>query len=362
MCVCLFDLLRFGLGHAITSTSFSRTHPHQYVGVSGAGEVAAVTMGPDFLDSLCQHRFGDDTALVGAAASSPASASASASTAPQFETERKIESLLYRRDLAAAYDLIASTTGRLWDQGQTDQVAQLLKLASSGLFAAAINAADPALDAANGDGGGSGSGSSAASSGKSFTRLVRDVSYYCPPKGVRLTEPQPAAAQRIQLFKLRIALVKLLEAGKYADILSLENEILLQIERSGASGATAAGGADGSAAAAAVAASTASSAQSAAFSVPTLLRVVSCILPHDYLRAVNFAYRLAELFAKQNRFSDLVSVSHLLMYPTIYHDTQTPTAAAALVKASSATGAAALGAAGGADGGGDAAAQGRVHF
>jgi hypothetical protein len=33
---------------------------------------------------------------------------------------------------------------------------------------------------------------------------------------------------------------------------------------------------------------------------------------------------LAELFSKQNRFSDFVSIAHLLFYPTIYHDTVNP--------------------------------------
>ena len=55
-----------------------------------------------------------------------------------LQVERRIESLLYRRDMSAAYALIAETTQRHWEAGRTEHVAQLLKLASSGLFASAL--------------------------------------------------------------------------------------------------------------------------------------------------------------------------------------------------------------------------------
>lgn len=45
--------------------------------------------------------------------------------------------------------------------------------------------------------------------------MVRDAAYHFPPKCVKLSEPTAEAAQEIQLFKLRIALVKLLDADKY---------------------------------------------------------------------------------------------------------------------------------------------------
>lgn len=50
---------------------------------------------------------------------------------------------------------------------QTEAVAHLLKLASSGLFVAATEDTAPT---------------------KSFNKLVRDVAYYIPPRAVKLTE------------------------------------------------------------------------------------------------------------------------------------------------------------------------------
>jgi hypothetical protein len=268
----------FGLGHGLVSATF--VNQAQYVGVSGAGEVALVTMEDEFMDLMSQHRFGDDVKQK-----------PKEQEKDDVDVGHQIESLLYRRDMAAAYSLIADATSQHWQSGQTEQVAQLLKLASSGLFAAAVAAGGADLSA------------------KGFAKMVKDVAYFFPPKCVKASEPSPDVAQEIQLFKLRIALVKLLDGDKYHDILSLEDEILAHVERVGNS----------------------ENNESEAFSVPTLLRVIQCILPHDYLRAVNLAYRLAMLFDKQNRFSDFVPITHLLFYPTIYHDTVTPNAATALI-------------------------------
>lgn len=122
------------------------------------------------------------------------------------------------------------------------------------------------------------------------------------------------------------------------DILSLENEILTHVERGGG-GATTSTAAAAASTSASASASIAPGAAQPAFSVQTLLRVVMCVLPHDYLRALNLAYRLAQLFEKQNRFSDFVPITHALFYPTVYHDTVTPTAASALIKSAAGSGA-----------------------
>ena len=253
----LVDTNQSSFSGSIVTAQFSHKNPVRYFGTSASGEFVSQTMRTDLLESLTQHR--------------------------QFEnvdngdsklTYAKIESALYRRDFLAAYDLIAQSSARFWDQGNQEIVAHLLKLANAGLFHGAVDAVPP----------------------KYFQKLVQDISYYIPPNALKLSEPLVTSYHDIQLFKLRIALVKLMEAKKFEDIFSLENEIISQVEKS-------------------------SKRQELAFDSATLQRLLSVLLPYDYLRAVNFAYRLAETYMKQNRFSDFVALVRILFYPTIYHCT-----------------------------------------
>lgn len=241
----------------LVSVDFSHKNALQYYGLSTSGEIASMSMKPDLLESLCQHRQFEGSA-------DPA----------LLKPYAKIESALYRRDLASAYDLISSTSSQFWDQGNHDLVAQLLKLANAGLFHGATDEVPP----------------------KSFPKLVQDVSYYIPPNSLRASEPSVNSSQDIQLFKLRIALMRLLDAGKYEDIFALESEIINQVERS-------------------------TRRSDIAFDSATMQRILTGLLSYDYLRAVNSAYRLAEVYMKLNKFSDFVGLARILFYPTIYHCT-----------------------------------------
>jgi hypothetical protein len=271
----LVDTLSAPFTAPLVGTAFSQTHPMQYHAVDAQGDLVSVSMTDDFLEGLCQHRFTDTPGSLAGPKTpikTPRSPSVSrAAAAGSGSIEKQIESYLYKRDLENAYATISEAAMSYWDQGQTERVTQLLKLAASGI---------------NYDYDGS----------KTFNKLLKDAAYFIPAKAVKLTEPTEIAHQEIKLLKLRIALLKLMEVDKYQDILSLEDEILNQVERSAET-------------------------QVPAFDVATLRRLLTTILPHDYLRAVNFTYRLAEIFAKQNRFSDCVELGHMLLYPTIYHDT-----------------------------------------
>jgi hypothetical protein len=134
-------------------------------------------MTPDFLEGLCQHRFGESggTAAANPTASlAPSSLTAASSSsassvvdAPIQTDPRQIESLLYQRDFEQAYSLIAETAAGYWDKGKIEQVAQLLKLAASGLVHDEV-------------------------APKSFAKLVSDVAYFYPSKAIRLTEVRPS--------------------------------------------------------------------------------------------------------------------------------------------------------------------------
>jgi hypothetical protein len=131
-----------------------------------------VSMTPDFLEGLCQHRFGESggaaaansiASLAPSMLTAASSSSVSAVDAPSQTDPRQIESLLYQRDFEQAYSLIAETAAGYWDKGKIDQVAQLLKLAASGLVHDEV-------------------------APKSFVKLVSDVAYFYPSKAIRLTE------------------------------------------------------------------------------------------------------------------------------------------------------------------------------
>lgn len=147
----LVDTLDNKFTSSIVSTQFSKQNPFQYFGLSSSGELVGAVMKNEMLESLCQHRQFDKSEAVGSGSS------------VQFS---KIESALYCRDFATAYELIAKSAALNWDQGKHELVGQLLKLASSGLFHGAVDDIPP----------------------KSFAKLVQDVAYYYPPNAIKRSE------------------------------------------------------------------------------------------------------------------------------------------------------------------------------
>lgn len=93
------------------------------------------------------------------------------------------------------------------------------------------------------------------------------------------------------MLRIRLALRKLLEGGKYADILSLEDDICSRLRD-----------------------------DENAFGVDTLRDIVRVILPHEYLRALRLALRLGKILRDHRRFNDFIDVSSMLLKPTVYHE------------------------------------------
>lgn len=86
-----------------------------------------------------------------------------------------------------------------------------------------------------------------------------------PPNTLKLTKVDPVSHAAIQFLKLRLALIKYMEAGKYRDILELEKEICSNLSRAGD-----------------------------AFDGPTLERMIIVICANDHLRALEFALHIAK--------------------------------------------------------------------
>jgi hypothetical protein len=100
---------------------------------------------------------------------------------------------------------------------------------------------------------------------KPFTKLVGDLCRLFPPSTLKLTKVDPVSHAAIQFLKLRLALIKYMEGGKYRDILELEKEICSNLQRAGD-----------------------------AFDGPTLERMIIVILQNDHLRALEFSLRIAK--------------------------------------------------------------------
>lgn len=147
----------------------------------------------------------------------------------------------------------------------------LLKLTSPSLFNQAAN--EPARVQAT----------------KSFSMLVTDLARFIPKDTLKLTEVDTMCSNRIQFLKLRIALLKLMSAGKYQDILHLESAILSHLERT-----------------------------TETFDTETLEKLMKCILPHDHIRGLEFGLKIATQLKRVANFGLFISLSRLFFSPTIY--------------------------------------------
>jgi hypothetical protein len=76
----------------------------------------------------------------------------------------------------------------------------------------------------------------------------------------------------MQFLKLRLALRKLTAARQYKDVLALENEIMVHLKESGS------------------------------FDAHSLEQLVHAIMPHDHLRGLEFAIRIANTLKDANQF------------------------------------------------------------
>jgi WD40 repeat protein len=192
----------------------------------------------------------------------------------QYEAElqesKEIEGLLYVRDYANAFRLIAKLASKYWEQSRFEQAASLLKLCSSASF-------DDA----------------ARKPSHSFTRLVSDLSYFIPPPHALSFRPaDPLDLRVIKLLKLRRALHDYIELDQYQEILMLEDEIVSHLESNGE-----------------------------AFSAATLENIVIVTMPHEYRRTLRMANRIGHALKDAGAFSNFMGISRTLMYPTIYHST-----------------------------------------
>jgi len=310
---------------------FSDVQPMQCIMASMSGEVATMQMSKEMFTSYVNHRpltamststsisnvnaGKDGTSIAGeskeneeksATAEESSNIALSTRSSEQELLEREVETLLYLRDFDRAYKTVAVLAHHYWTQGATAFAESLLKLTSSSLFNAA------AAEASNVP--------ASSLTIKTFNQLVSDLSRFIPPTTLRLSRVDALTHQRLQNLKTRLGVHKLMKAGKWRDILSLADEICAQLERGSGAAAMAAA----SSAVPGLAGSSTSALDSAlsgidGFDAATLEKMVTSILPHDHVRALEFAIKIGTVLRDSGQnFALFVGVARLLLCPTVY--------------------------------------------
>jgi hypothetical protein len=145
------------------------------------------------------------------------------------------------RDFAGAFQRIAAAASAAWARGDLARAARLLKLASPAAFERAL-----------------------AAPHASFAARVADLSLFAPEHTLRLSAVAAADQATIRLLQLRLALLHELQAGRWEGVVALEEQVLAALQAAGD-----------------------------ALAPELLERAVAVGLPLDYLRALEFALRVA---------------------------------------------------------------------
>jgi len=92
-------------------------------------------------------------------------------------------------------------------------------------------------------------------------------------------------------YFVRLALLKLIEDKKSADILSLTKDIASHVAR-----------------------------DPDAIDIETLSKILLVVLPDDFLSGLKFSIEISYVLQSQKRFNDFYPIVKMLLYPTIYHN------------------------------------------
>ena len=278
----------------IAGVGVSPVNPWMFFGLGTQGELMSLELNTEYMENFVLHRYEYIASSHNDSHSpAPPSGASSARSLPSTSTTqvgpgagkvsayhvgseeeaselRDVERLLYLRDFSQAFKRIARLAETYFTEKEHEKAELLLKMCSPANFNQA-----------------------AARPTKSFTRLINDLSYFTPPHTLQLTQVDKADNDKIQMLKLRLALLRLVEDGKYEDILALEQQIVTHLRVDGE-----------------------------AFSSDNLQRLVLTILPQDYLEGLSFALHIGEaLFPKDEQkdtehFENFGDVAKALFYPT----------------------------------------------
>ena len=185
------------MGNSVVGCAVSPTKPFTFYSATSKGQTTTHTMKKSLLHNMVNH------------STSKEAPTEVANSQRELNTEADIEQLLYTRDENEAFALIARLAKRYWAEERYDWVASLLKMTSPGVFAKLMKRG-PAT---------------------SFEQLLGMLSSCVISHSNHLVaaKASQSAEEAIKGLKLRVALVKLTETGKYKEILRLQDQICSSI-------------------------------------------------------------------------------------------------------------------------------------
>lgn len=264
----------------IVGCGWSSNHPFQFFGASSSGETVCATIKNDFLKPFVNYRFKSKVEVKSKRLdSTDGDAEEKTRTATMIEGERLISYQLYTRDFGSAFSKIAKLSHKYWNMERQEWAQSLLTLTSESAFD--VHRDDP------------------KKKNRSFHSLLDTLSRCIPPnyKTLHLTKvddnfksEKSRDYQEIHFLKLRVALLKCTEEGKYRDLLSMQNDIKDHIRQNKDS-----------------------------FDGATLEKLVKSILPYDHIKGIEFSLQIGSEAKAVGEFPRIFGgVARILLSPTIY--------------------------------------------
>lgn len=170
---------------SIVGLHFSYTQPNQFFAQSASGELIAVSISPEQINSLVQHRLEDEK------------------TQAENEAISNIETLIYHRNLNQAFLEVEKIATKLKEQNKLEKALKLLDLCKVRTVSENVKSNNPKAR---------------------FKKELEDFSYYIPPN-ISILKYKKPDEKRIEDLVLNCKILRFVQKNEFMEIAALEKKV-----------------------------------------------------------------------------------------------------------------------------------------